>query len=240
MLRFRAPQPGRAECRASPSVRVDRRGQKGANLKSHGQSLVEFAIVFPLFVLLLLGLVEFGFLFNATLAVNFASRNASMTAAVAGANTWSDCKVLEGIEADLAPPLNRALIQNVAIFRTDRAGNPISPPAQNVWTRSGSTSCTGPNGAAFTIPYALGVSPDDTYPPTTLARCDQLSGCEREISPGPPPVLAYVPLNSIGVRILYRYQFHTPLRNLIGFLPGASTGYFDISWSNVMRMEPIL
>jgi hypothetical protein len=228
-------------------VKGARRGRDEAALKPRGQSLVEFALVFPLFVILLFGLIEFGFMFNATLAVNFASRNASLTAAVAGTNAWSDCKVLEGIENDLAPPLDRSLIQNVAIFRTDRAGNPVSPVAQNVWTRSGSTLCTGPSGATFTVAYTRGAGPDNTYPPQEIipqaiippdprGRCAQLSGCE--ISPGPPPVL--IPLDSIGVRILYRYQFHTPLRNLITFLPGASAGYFDVTWSNVMRMEPIL
>ena len=139
MFRFARPQPIRADGGAGPSVKVARRGRDDAAVKERGQTLVEFAIVFPLFVILLLGLIEFGFMFNATLAVNFASRNASLTAAVAGTNAWSDCKVLEGIENDLAPPLDRSLIQNVAIFRTDRAGNPVSPVTQNVWTRSGST-----------------------------------------------------------------------------------------------------
>jgi hypothetical protein len=32
----------------------------------------------------------------------------------------------------------------------------------------------------------------------------------------------------------------TPLSNLMAFLPGASAGYVDFSWSNVMRMEPTL
>jgi len=231
------PQPTAADRSAGPSVKVARRGRNLGVFKVRGQSLVEFAVVFPLFVVLLFGLVEFGFMFNATLAVNFASRNASLTAAVAGSSAWSDCKVLEGVENDVAPPLNRASIQNVAIFRTDRAGNPVVPPEQNVWTRSGSTTCTGLNGTTFTVPYALGAPPDNSYQPNDASRCDRLSGCQRETSPG---VFVDVPLDSIGVRIQYRYHFQTPLRNLIAFLPGASAGYFDISWSNVMRMEPIL
>jgi hypothetical protein len=230
-------RPLPAERHEWPSALGARRGRSEHAPLARGQTLVEFALVSPLFLILLLGTIEFGFMFHATLAVNFASRNASLTAAVAGSSVWSDCKVLEGIENDLAPPLNRALIQNVAIFRTDRAGNPISPPAQNVWTRSGSTVCIGSNGTSFTVPYALGAFPDNTYPPAEVARCDRLSGCQRETSPG---VFVDVPLDSIGVRILYRYQFQTPLRNLIAFVPGASAGYLDVSWSNVMRMEPIL
>lgn len=231
MLSFRAPQPIPAERGAVPRVRVAQDGRNGGARKQRGQSLVEFALVFPLFIVLLLGIIEFAFMFNATLAVNFASRTASQVAALAGASPWGDCEVLEGLEGDLGPPLDRNLIQYVAIFRTDRAGNPVVPVAQNVWTRSGSTSCVAPNGATFTVPYSLGAGPERTYPST--ARCDQLGGCQA--SPG-----VFIPLNSIGVRVLYRYEFHTPLRNLVAFLPGATEGYFDVVWSNVMRMEPIL
>ena len=45
-----------------------------------GQSLVEFALVFPMFFILFLGVVEFAFAFNAILAVNFASRDAALCA----------------------------------------------------------------------------------------------------------------------------------------------------------------
>jgi hypothetical protein len=88
-------------------------------------------------------------------------------------------------------------------------------------------TCTGFTPSS--LPYTLGVS---TYPmgeAPTGGRCDVLAGCSPTI-----------PMDSIGVKIVYRYAFHTPLSNLVSFLPGASQGYVEFSWSNVMRMEPIL
>ena len=72
--------------------------------RSEGQSLVEFALVFPIFFTLFLGIVEFAFAFNALLSVNFASRNAALAAAEAGNAAGADCVILSGIESDMTRP----------------------------------------------------------------------------------------------------------------------------------------
>jgi hypothetical protein len=197
-----------------------------------GQGLTEFALIFPLFFLLLMGLIEFAFIFNASLGVNFASRNASLIAAEAGSSNLADCVILKKIEGDLSAPIDRALIQQVTVFRADRAGKPVSPAVQVVYLRSGSMSCFFTTGTV-TLPYTLQAG--GTYTGTT--RCDELAGCA--VSPLTVPA-TYRPLDSIGVTVVYRYRYHTPLRNLLPFLPGAAAGYFDVTWSNVMRMEPLL
>ncbi len=213
-----------------------------ANGRTGGQALVEFALVFPLFLLIFLFVVEFGLLFNATLAVNFATRNASLLAAEAGSNAWADCVILQQVEKDMGPPLDRSRIKTVWIFKTDRSGSELSPKVQMAYDRTGSTGCVGPDGTTITVPYSLSATtPNNTYPAGSATRCDQLAGCLI----GSPA--SYVPLDSIGVKILYSYQYHTPigglLRNMFGScgaLPNCSGGAFDVTWSNVMRMEPIL
>ena len=195
--------------------------------RARGQTLVEFALVFPLFITLLLGVIEFAFMFNATLAINLATRNASLIAAESGSNTLADCAILARIEHDVSAPLNLSQIQTVTIYKADRAGNPVSPAVQNVYARSGSTSCVGYTPSS--VPYTLGQA---TYPMGEApvgGRCDILAGCSTTI-----------PMDSIGVRITYRYILKTPLSNLVSFLPGAGAGYVDFTWSNVMRMEPTL
>jgi hypothetical protein len=217
-------------------------GRGAARRKSSGQTLAEFALVFPLFFLILLFVIEFALVFNATLAVNFATRNASLVAAEAGSNDWADCVVLQQVEQDMGPPLDRSLIRTVWIFKTDRSGTELSPQIQMAYDRTGSMNCTDPDGSPITLPYSpSATTPNNTYPADTADRCDQLAGCLV----GSPA--AYVPLDSIGVKILYNYRYHTPigglLRNMFGSctaLPNCSTGAFDITWSNVMRMEPIL
>jgi Flp pilus assembly protein TadG len=199
-----------------------------------GQTLVEFALILPLFMVLLLGVIEFAFMFNATLAINFASRNASLIAAEAGSQSTADCAILSKIESDVGAPLDKTMIQKVTIYQADRAGNQTA--LANTYTRTGSTTCTGftPNS----VPYTL--SGGSNYPQvrasaTTPGRCDMLAGCPSSTTPN-----TSIPMDSIGVTIVYRYTFKTPLRNLVSFLPGASVGYLDFSWSNVMRMEPVL
>jgi Flp pilus assembly protein TadG len=195
--------------------------------RTQGQTLVEFALVFPLFIVLLLGVIEFAFMFNATLAINFASRNASLIGAESGSNTLADCAILARVDHDITAPLNPAQIQTVTIYKADRAGNPVSPAVQNVYTRTGSMPCVGYTPSS--VPYTLGTA---TYPMGEApvgGRCDILAGCSTSI-----------PMDSIGVRITYRYVLKTPLSNLVAFLPGAAAGYVDFSWSNVMRMEPTL
>jgi hypothetical protein len=212
--------------------------------RSSGQTLVEFTLVFPLFFLILLFIIEFALLFSATLAVNFATRNASLLAAEAGSNPWADCVILQQVEKDMGAPNNQAYIKTVWIFKTDRNGLELSPKVQMAYDRTGSMSCTGPDGNPINVPYSpSGVTPNNTYPATAASRCDQLAGCL--VSLGPPAV--YAPLDSIGVKILYGYHYMTPigglLRNMFGScgaLPNCAGGVFDITWSNVMRMEPIL
>jgi len=197
--------------------------------RGRGQTLVEFALILPLFMILLMGVIEFAFMFNATLAINFASRDASLIAAEAGSNTTADCAILAKIEQAISAPLDKTKtltsgIQSVTIYKADRAGNPV---ATTDYTRTGTTTCTGFTPAP--MPYTLGANGYPMGLVPTGGRCDTLAGCSTTI-----------PMDSIGVKIVYRYYFHTPLRNLVSFLPGASGGWLDFSWSNVMRMEPTL
>jgi Flp pilus assembly protein TadG len=197
-----------------------------------GQTLVEFALILPLFMVLLLGVIEFAFMFNATLAINFASRNASLIAAEAGSQSTADCAILSKIESDVGAPLDKTMIQKVTIYQADRAGNQTA--LANTYTRTGSTTCTGftPNSVPYTL--SSGNYPQVEASATAAGRCDMLSGCPSTTTG------QWIPMDSIGVTIVYRYSFKTPLRNLVSFLPGASLGYLDFSWSNVMRMEPVL
>jgi hypothetical protein len=58
--------------------------------RTHGQSIVEFALMAPILLILLSGLFEFGFLFNSYLAVLDSARNASRFASDSQFDTWDD------------------------------------------------------------------------------------------------------------------------------------------------------
>ena len=55
-----------------------------------GQSLVEFALLIPLFLLMVVGIIEFSFAFNASLNTNYASRAGGLMAAEAGNASAAD------------------------------------------------------------------------------------------------------------------------------------------------------
>lgn len=185
-------------------------------LAAAGQGLVEFALVFPIFMLLLMGILEFAFMFNAQLSLNYATRDAALVAAEAGNNANADCLILRQVDADLNPPANETAVISVRIFSATESGSQLSTPAEQVYTRGGSTTC-----GAITVPYSLTTA---TYPYTV--RCNDLdrTGCSAATTgPGNSGV------DIIGVRIDYRYTKIGPFG-------------FDSTMivSNEMRMEPVL
>ena len=210
-MRNRAPAAGR---------RVPlRHARPGGGSSRHaraerGQSLVEFSLVIPLFLTVLIALVEFTFIFNAILATNYASRDAALLAAEAGSDAGADCAVLKAVESDIGAPANRSQIQSVEIFEATPAG--AQSGSATVYARTGTLNCTLPDGTDVALPYTRTAN---GYP--VAGRCNVLAGCDGGS------------LDHIGVRVAYRHTWRTPF--------GSSFGPFlDVVKANSMRMEPVL
>lgn len=186
-----------------------------------GQSLVEFALVFPIFILLIIGLIEFAVLFSRILNVNYASRDAALIAAEVGDAAGGDCIILDTLDDALEGTTSRSDIEEVRIFWADANGVEKAGEA-NIYQRGGiGTSCTFATGVTVTVPYtavSLNYSASE--------RCSILAGCGA-LHPGP---------DIIGVAIEFHHDWLTPLPNLVSVPP---TG-IDFTRSNTMRMEPIL
>ncbi len=56
-------------------------------MKRNGQTLVEFALAAPLLFLLLLGIIQYGLIFSASLTLRHAAQVSSRTLSLAGAST---------------------------------------------------------------------------------------------------------------------------------------------------------
>lgn len=202
--------------------------------RSDGQVLVEFALVIPIFLILFMAIIEFGFVFNALLSINYATRDAALIAAEAGStagvdgsgrDVGADCLILEQVELDVSAPADRGRITEVRIYRSNLSGTQLGSVA-NVYQRGGPTVCTYANGA-ITVPYALigsvGYAGAD--------RCDVIAGCPNDASGFTHPGL-----DTIGVQVSYRHTWRTPFSSMIG---GGGTGYTMVK-SNATRMEPVL
>jgi hypothetical protein len=151
-----------------------------------GQSLVEFALVFPIFSLLLMGVIEFGFLYNNILTIQYASRQGVSAAAQIGGEDGADCGILKAVESALQPPIDRTRITAVEIFESDANGK-AKPGRLNRYVRGGALDCPG----TATQPYTL--SGTEGYP--QVDRKDSLAAG----------------LEVVGVHIEYLYRPLTPV-----------------------------
>jgi Flp pilus assembly protein TadG len=195
---------------------------------SRGQAVAEFALLVPVLFVLIMGLIEFAVAFNAVLGIQRASQNGAHMASIAGNLLGADCLILDQIENDLQPPLNKARIQEVQIERSSMAGNVVY--ATTAYSRTGSTTCEINDSLTMTVPYTR---TQNGYP--VNQRCNVLSGCAA-MSPARSTV------DNIGVMIRYRYDWVTPLGDLLPFVGGDADGSrgWTFTKRNVFRMEPNL
>jgi Flp pilus assembly protein TadG len=200
-------------------------GYKGSlrrSKRNRGQSLVEFALVFPIFFTLLLGLIEFAFVFNAILAVNYAARDAALSAAEAGDRSGADCIILDSVDRAISAPSDDSRVVSVEIFRASSSGAVIG--AATLYTRDApsapGTSCTYADSTTLTVHFTLTT---DGYP--IAARCNVLGGCDGGTS-----------VDNIAVRVTYTHPWITP----ISTFAGGGFGGLTFQRTSIMRMEPIL
>lgn len=192
-----------------------------------GQTLVEFALVIPMVILLLMALLELALAFNAFNGTNRASQNAAHLASIMGNQDGADCLILQEIEADISTPMSPSQIINVVIERTYAAGNPTGYEQKYDRDSSYALTCALPDGTDITLPYSQVAS---SYPEEQ--RCSVLRGCP-DLTPARSTV------DNIGVKVRYRHDWATPLSALIDALPGGNAGW-AFTQRNIFRMEPTL
>jgi Flp pilus assembly protein TadG len=190
------------------------RGERG----ERGQAIVEVALILPLLVFLIVGIIEFSLLLNARNTVSFASRDGSMLAAEGGSRAGTDCVVLQMIERDLVAPASAIKVTQIKVFWSDQNGDEIGSN-HNLYARSGSTTCDYGDGTSITVPYSLMTA---SY--IEDIRCDVLVGCGG----------SHTSLDTVGVEITYVHLWLTSF----GRITGGTGLTFNVS--NTTRIEPQL
>ena len=172
-----------------------------------GQSLVEFAVILPFLMLLILGAIEFGFAFGHHLTLEYASREGARVGAalVNGGGDLGcaagqspnrnevDVRIVAAVERVLASsgsPVDLSEVSEIRIFKADGTGHQVGGYA-NVWTY---TPGAGPS---------VDGSPLDFSPPSSVP----WPACARN---------NLQPADSIGVSIGYTYKLQTPFLSLTG------------------------
>lgn len=188
-----------------------------------GQGLVEFAIVVPVFMIILLGILEFGFVFDQTMTVNYATREGARSgAAFAAGNSTSmpcadvDKNIIAAVQRVLEAPgsnVDVSKVSRIRIFKASATGTDSG--SGNDWVPG-----TGPLVDGKALNFAR--SGAGTY--------DACSRVNAWIGNTPP--------ESLGVAITYRYDLRTPLAGIMRFFGGASSGSIPITDKTVMALNP--
>lgn len=174
-----------------------------------GQGLVEFAMVLPVIMTLILGGIEFGFMFNSNISLEYASREGARvgSALVNGGGTLGcggslspnalnvDPLIIEAVNRVLTSPGSPLLVpdvQRIRIYQADAAGNVVGGNA-NVWLPTPGAG-PFPLGSTKRLDFTQSSAPWDA--------------CSRQnVLPTP---------DSIGVEIIYLYRIRMPFLNLTG------------------------
>jgi hypothetical protein len=102
------------------------RGRAGAR----GQAIVEFTLIIPVFLIILMGMLEFGIAFDHRNAMAYAVREGARVGASLG-NGGSqpagvDPAILAAVQRGLTDPILIENITSIEIFQADTSGQPIS------------------------------------------------------------------------------------------------------------------
>lgn len=202
-----------------------RRGKKS----EHGVGLAEFTLILPVFMLLLLIALEFGLAFSHHLTLGYATREAARTGSALAHGGVSNCsggsdpyrvdeQVIAALQRIVKSPgsdIDMRLIQQIRIYKADAAGGQVGG-AVNVWA------------------YAAGAGPDIDPGPAV----DRLDFVEQSAAwPACSRVNGATP-DSIGVRILYRYDLNTPLAAVVRLMGGSQAAQIPMDDQTVMALNP--
>lgn len=91
--------------------------------REEGASLVEFAIIAPLLLLLVFGMVEFGLAFKDRLTVSSATAAAARIGSVVGNEADADYAALQALTAGLNGAFDPSDITRVVIYKSDSSGS---------------------------------------------------------------------------------------------------------------------
>jgi Flp pilus assembly protein TadG len=180
----------------------------------------------PVFLLLLLGILEFGFVFDQTMTINYATREGARNgSAFANGNaTTMPCVTSEDVDKHIVAAVQRILeapgsrvavarIDEIRIYNANNAGGQIGGQA-NIWTPG-----SGPVVDGVALKF------NDTT--TNWNACSRDNTWTGTTAP-----------DSIGVGIQYRYEFVTPLAGIAGFFGPSGGTTIVISDRTVMALNP--
>lgn len=199
-----------------------------AGRRQRGQSLVEFALILPVILMLLLGLVEFGFVFVHHQGLEYATREGARTASALangknGQNGTPIATTCQSIDDQVIAAVQRVItgkgsilplanVSQIRIYKWDDTTNgPATPTSSNVnvWTPV-SSGGNVVDGIPLKFKWTSG----------SWMACNRLNGLTPD---------------SVAVDISYSYTFSTGLGSLLRLAGVPSLPMTDVT---VMVLNP--
>jgi hypothetical protein len=212
------------------ALRVGRR-RSTTRGRERGQGLVEFAMLVPVFLLILVGMLEFGFIFDHTMTISYATREGARSgSAFASGNTTTmicnpadggidvDKNIVAAVERVLEAPGSQVVvsrIQEIRIYKATSTGAQSGGLA-NVWTYAPGSG-----------PVVDGQPLDFTRSQANWNACSRVNFWAGGVAP-----------DSLGVSITYSYQYITPLRAILTFFGPNGTPTLPITDRSIMALNP--
>ncbi len=200
-------------------------GNTSPRRSERGAALVEMALVAPLLLVLLFGIIELGIAFKDRLTIGNGTQSAVRVVSAMGQQTDADLRLLQSFEQTLSalPGNGVGIVKYVDVFKADAFGNPVG-------------GCPGGSCNRYFYVYADGTGPLCDWNPCP----DPSAGysgwnwapTDRSVEVGS--------LDVVGVRMIYGHTWITG-----GFLPLPDVKCDNGSpptncWTDtaLMRMEP--
>lgn len=183
---------------------------------SRGQAMVEFAMITPLFMLILLTVLEFGFVFTHHITMEYATREgARMGAALANGSVTFDCKVVDeqvvaAVQRVLTASGSQIDMDQIGEIRIYKAGtNGEEQTLANVWKKG--------NGPKVDGAFLMFKESSNNW-----------DACARNNG-------GIGQTDSIGISLVYDYRYVTPLGNVLGLV---GSPVLTMSDRTVMALNP--
>jgi Flp pilus assembly protein TadG len=166
---------------------------KGRGRRERGTALIEMAMIFPMLILILVGIFELGGAFRDMLTTSNAVRDGVRILTAKGDDLDADCAALLAAVDTLTLGGRFEDLQRIEIYKADSSGNQMGPSTTNTYTFSvgDPEDCNDWNGY-----------PATNYPPTS-----------RYVLAG-----GATPLDIIGMRIVHRHDWFTQFPPFSGFI----------------------
>jgi Flp pilus assembly protein TadG len=207
--------------------------------RERGQSLVEFSMIITVVLLLLLGMMEFGFVFDHHLTLEYATREGARVGSALGNGGGTvgcsagqspnaatvDQQIVAALQRVITSPGSAVVPSRIAEIKIYKSGTngEVTGTSFNTWVYS-ATMVAG-------VPVGNGPSVDGRNLFFVPSGATGWNACLRDNNSAGP--------DSIGVSLTYNYQLVTPLSAAVGFFgPGNGPTTIPIGDRTVMALNP--